>query len=185
MYSTLRKLILWTILAAIVVAIVLKIRKKKMENTKQELAYAGGGSTPSGNNTVINPAPVQPVTGGWISGKFGESRPGHIHSGVDVAVVKGTPVLSPWDGKVTKKWNDIVYGGGLSLLIKHDNGYTTGYCHLSSYPANIAVGTRVYRGDVVAFSGNTGRSTGPHLHFSLRTPNDLKVDPCKYGFDFK
>lgn len=181
MYSTLRKIILWTILAAIVVAIVLKIRKNKMENSEQELAYTGGNRP----QDLPDETPVQPVTG-RISGKFGESRPGHIHSGVDVAVVKGTPVQSPWNGKVTKKWNDITYGGGLSLLIKHDNGYTSGYCHLSSYPANIAVGTRVYRGDVVAYSGATGWSChGAHLHFSLRNPNDVKVNPEDYGFDFK
>ena len=187
MFSRRTKIIIWTILAAVLVAIILKIRKKKMKDSEQELSYTGGGITPAGHDQAADLNPIQPVTG-RISGTFGESRPGHTHKGVDVAVASGTPILSPWNGTIIDKWNDIRYGGGLSLKIKHDNGYTTGYCHLSSYPANIEVGTKVYAGDVVAYSGATGWScSGAHLHFSLcRTATPLqKIDPLVYGFDFK
>ena len=67
--------------------------------------------------------------------------------------------------------------GGNQLIIKHDNGYTTGYAHLAK--ALLKKGDKVKQGDIVALSGNTGKSTGPHLHFTLKDKTGNWMDPAK------
>ena len=115
-------------------------------------------------------APVLPVSG-RVSQGYSAS-----HRGVDIAVPAGTEVLAPWDGQVTKVWWDDKYGGGRSMLVKHPNGYTTGYAHLEGYHAG--TGDRVQQGQQIALSGNSGsHTTGPHLHFTLRNLAGVKIDP--------
>lgn len=127
------------------------------------------------NNTDPYSPQCQPVTGP-ISSPFGSSRPGHKHTGVDIAVPSGTPVRAPWPGTVTGVYFDATYGGGKTVIINHPNGYRTGYCHLSQY--RVAQGDTVQASQVIALSGNTGAaSTGPHLHFSLTNPQGAKIDP--------
>lgn len=119
---------------------------------------------------------VPPVSG-RISQAYSTS-----HRGVDIAVPAGTEVLCPWDGIVAKVWYDDTYGGGRSMLVKHDNGLTTGYAHLEGY--HFGSGDRVQQGQSIALSGNTGsHTTGPHLHFTLRNTAGTKIDPQDY-FDF-
>jgi murein DD-endopeptidase MepM/ murein hydrolase activator NlpD len=109
---------------------------------------------------------IRPVRIGWISAEFGEPRPEGIHGGTDIAVPVGTPVYAVADGIVSGVWD---YGGtGMSIHIIHIvNGarYTSAYQHLSRY--EVSVGQTVRRGDEIALSGNTGNSSGPHLHFTL------------------
>lgn len=120
---------------------------------------------PLKNSTTTNPLAGR-ISQGFHSG----------HTAVDIAVPVGTEICAPWDGRVIKLWDDTVHGGGLSLRIRHDNGYTTGYAHLSS--CLLALGDRVQQGQPVALSGNTGfHTTGPHLHFVLCTPAGKRIDP--------
>ena len=88
-----------------------------------------------------------------------------FHHGVDVAMPVGTPLTAPADGVVAHKG----YGksGGHTLIIQHVDNIHTVYYHLQK-ASHLAKGTRVEVGDVVAFVGNTGASTGPHLHFEVR-----------------
>ncbi|MFZ4414654.1 MAG: M23 family metallopeptidase, partial [Bacteroidales bacterium] len=86
-----------------------------------------------------------------------------------------TIVVSPADGKVTDVWNDTVFGGGLSMRIKHFNGYSTGYCHLSVQL--VKIGQLVKEGEQIAKVGSTGASTGPHLHFAVRNADGVNIDP--------
>lgn len=116
----------------------------------------------------------QPVAG-RVSSPFGTQRTGHTHSGTDIAVPVGTPVVAPWPGTVAGVYDDITYGGGLTVIVKHPNGYRTGYCHLSRQL--VSQGQQVGAGETLALSGNTGHSTGPHLHFSLTNPQGQKIDP--------
>lgn len=130
--------------------------------------------------------PLNPVVGP-ISSPFGPrtaptSGASTFHKGVDIALPIGTTVHAPWDSTVVKAWNDTAYGGGLSLKLKHPNGYTTGYCHLSKI--FVKAGNTLLQGDPVAETGNTGRSSGPHLHVSLIDPDGSKIDPETF-FDFK
>ena len=116
----------------------------------------------------------------WITSKFGgRNSPGGIgstnHKGVDIGTPMGTPVLAAKAGKVTwASWNG---GYGNCVIISHGKGNSTLYGHLSSY--NVKVGDSVSQGQVIAYSGNTGNSTGPHLHFGIKE-NDSWVDPLNY-----
>jgi len=88
-----------------------------------------------------------------------------FHNGIDVALPQGTPLTAGADGVVVKKGSG--GSGGNTLILKHAGGMHTVYYHLQR-PSHLAVGAPVKTGDVVAHSGNTGASTGPHLHFELR-----------------
>lgn len=104
-----------------------------------------------------------------------------FHSGVDIACEQATPIRAPLDGIVEDLWMDQKNGGGLSMRIKSGD-YVFGFCHLSG--AEVKKGERIQRGEIIAYSGGTpksygaGRSTGPHLHLTLRIEGDL-VDPVK------
>ena len=88
-----------------------------------------------------------------------------FHHGVDVALPVGTQLTAPADGVVAHKGKSV--SGGHTLILKHDNNLHTVYYHLQS-GSPLAVGQKVSTGDPIAKSGNTGASTGPHLHFELR-----------------
>ncbi len=99
-----------------------------------------------------------------------------MHSGVDYAAPMNTKVYASGDGTVTAaKW---VGGYGNYITIRHNSEYSTGYGHLKSYAKGIRPGIRVKQGQVIAYVGSTGRSTGPHLHFEV-IKNGKKVDPLK------
>jgi murein DD-endopeptidase MepM/ murein hydrolase activator NlpD len=94
------------------------------------------------------------------------------HTGIDLAVVVGTPVKATMDGKVISAgWNTQGYG---NLVIVENGAYKTYYAHLSSIP--VAVGDTVTAGELVGLSGSTGNSTGPHLHYEIRK-NNVPIDP--------
>jgi murein DD-endopeptidase MepM/ murein hydrolase activator NlpD len=105
-----------------------------------------------------------PVHGDYtISSPFGE-RWGVLHPGTDLAVPVGTPVYAANAGTVTLcRWNG---GYGNNVVIQHDDGVTSVYGHASKLLCRD--GEQVQAGDEIALSGNTGYSTGPHLHFELR-----------------
>jgi len=99
-----------------------------------------------------------------------EYHPGH--NGLDFGVVVGTPVETTMDGKVIYAgWNDQGYG---NLVIVENGEYRTYYAHLSSIP--VSVGEAVTAGSTIGLSGNTGNSTGPHLHYEIRR-NKIPIDP--------
>ena len=98
-----------------------------------------------------------------------------VHTGIDVAVREGTAVLATASGIVKYAgWDDIY---GYLLIIDHTNGYETIYGHNSSL--RVCPGELVNQADIVAFSGNTGRSTGPHLHYEIRKDGQ-PVDPTEF-----
>ena len=100
------------------------------------------------------------------------------HQGVDYAVPEGSRVFATADGTV----QDIITrqtAGGLTIVLTHSNGYRTEYQHLSQ--ALVRRGQRVRRGDIIAWSGNTGLSFAPHLHYEV-IYNGMRVDPIHYFF---
>jgi murein DD-endopeptidase len=122
--------------------------------------------------------PVAPGT--RVTSPFGwRSHPtlgrGQLHTGVDLAVPQGTPVTVTADGVVRRASEDAV--NGKVAIVDHGRGVTTAYCHASRLL--VAPGERVRAGDVVAESGNTGRSTGPHLHYQLELAHQ-PVDPFSF-----
>jgi murein DD-endopeptidase MepM/ murein hydrolase activator NlpD len=102
-------------------------------------------------------------TWGSITGAFNERRYGHYHKGLDIGNNIGTPINSTASGVVIfAGWHG---GYGRKLVIYHGFGYTTVYAHL--YKMNVGVGDEVEKGEVIATMGNTGNSTGPHLHYEV------------------
>jgi len=133
------------------------------------------------NLLACTPA-IRPAKG-WTSSKFGYrtspfTNRKEFHKGMDIAAPKGTPVTATADGIVT-------YAGKKGLLgnlvvINHGYGFVTRYGHNSKIL--IKRGDRVKRGDIVAEVGNTGRSTGPHVHYEVRL-NGVPVNPSNYIFN--
>lgn len=110
------------------------------------------------------------VINGRISSKFGLRKDPITgkdagHNGIDIACPVGTPVLSPCNGWVTEVRQNATEGIAV-ILRDDDREMRFGFCHLSK--ATLAVGTQVSKGDTIALSGNTGRSTGAHLHFTAK-----------------
>lgn len=121
-----------------------------------------------------HPKLLRPVPGPITSNYGNRYHNGamQFHNGIDIGVPVGTPIVSPLNGEVTSIYHNPK--GGNQLIITHDNGYQTGYAHLSSY--NVYVGQKVTRGQKIAYSGNTGNSTGPHLHFTVKK-NGNPINP--------
>ncbi|MFQ5399868.1 MAG: peptidoglycan DD-metalloendopeptidase family protein [Anaerolineae bacterium] len=98
------------------------------------------------------------------------------HPGIDVAVPEGSAIYAADTGTVTyASWN--TYGYGNLVVINHGNGYETFYAHLSGF--NVVPGQIVYQGSLIAASGDTGNSSGPHIHFEIRYNNN-RENPCWY-----
>lgn len=130
--------------------------------------------------TMIPPSYIKPISGGRLSSSFGSrSAPtagaSTYHKGVDWATPVGTAVCASSAGTVAKAgWGS---GYGYVVYINHPNGTQTRYGHLSKI--YVSVGQYVNQGDIIAASGNTGRSTGPHLHFEILV-NGVQVNPLSY-----
>lgn len=127
-------------------------------------------------NSAPNLWPVE----GQVTGSFGEridpfNGEGAFHSGVDIGSSFGSPIIAPADGVVT--FSSLLGGYGKAIMIDHGNGISTRYGHLSGYA--VTAGQSVHRGEVIGFVGESGRSTGPHLHYEVRI-NDTPVNPYKY-----
>jgi LysM repeat protein len=98
------------------------------------------------------------------------------HPGIDIALAEGTGVVASDTGTVTfAGWN--IYGYGNLIVVNHGNGYETFYAHLNGI--SVVPGQIVYQGSVIGTTGNTGNSSGPHIHFEVRA-NGVQDDPCWY-----
>lgn len=124
--------------------------------------------------TLIPPTFIKPISGGTFTSGFGY-RWGKLHAGIDWSTPVGTAVKASCGGTVIRAgW---YYGYGYCVEIRHSNGIVTRYGHLSQ--VLVSVGQTVTQGERVALSGNTGDSTGPHLHFETIV-NGSPVNPFNY-----
>lgn len=140
-------------------------QKEELNQIKSQLEvlYEWKFSVPSG----------YPVSGPISSG-FGW-RWRSFHSGVDIRAGIGTPVKATANGTVSYAgWKG---GYGLTIIVRHNFGFSTLYSHLSRI--SVKVGQRVERGSIIGYTGMTGSATGPHLHYEVRM-NDRPVDPKDY-----
>jgi hypothetical protein len=148
--------------------------------------------------------PIQPGAANSLSGGVGDLRPNHFHAGLDIRTGgrEGLDVHAAADGYIARM---AVFTGGYGnvIFIKHPNGLTTVYGHLKSLKDTLGIYLKeqqyqkktfeidlrfkpgqfpVKQGDVIAASGNTGGSGGPHLHFEIRDAHDNLINPLLYGF---
>jgi len=146
------------------------IEEKVLEAAVTEVVVKGTKELPktAATGTFITP------TRGYISSRYG-MRNGRMHRGLDIAASTGTAIKAADGGKVVYTGRRGAYGN--LVEIDHGNGYRTRYAHCSSI--NVRTGDRVYKGQVIAKVGNTGRSTGPHLHFEV-LKNGSNQNPAKY-----
>ncbi len=136
-------------------------------------------SSGKGTSIIASMPSIKPVEGD-ISSAFGMREHPILkrmlfHAGTDFSAPMGSRVIATADGTVL--YSGFEKGYGKQVIINHGNGYQTVYAHLSK--ALIRQGQHVRRGDVIAFSGNSGLSTGPHLHYEVRKDN-VVVNPSAF-----
>ncbi len=147
--------------------------------------------------------PIAPGQPGFLAGSMGELRPNHFHGGIDIKTGGGVnqPVYAAADGYVSRL-KQSSFGYGNVLYITHPNGLTTVYGHLNAFKGNVAAELlrrqyeqeryelelflpkdqySVKRGELVALSGNTGGSAGPHMHWEVRDAQDRQYNPLQWG----
>lgn len=127
-----------------------------------------------------------PIRQPWnITSGFGLRTPplggaSHFHAGVDIGCKVGTPLRSVWNGKVIAANQDPKANlGGKYIKVAHDDGTVASYLHLNDI--KVKVGQEVFRGQLLGYTGNTGNSTGPHLHFGIKQNNN-PVDPTTFKY---
>ncbi|MBN2070942.1 MAG: M23 family metallopeptidase [Candidatus Krumholzibacteriota bacterium] len=123
---------------------------------------------------------IRPLNGGFLSSRFGRRMDpfsGRIafHKGVDYFARSGTPLMSTADGVITMAKNN--GSMGLTIEVNHGNGFMTKYAHLSKIL--VKRGQRIKRGEIIGLVGNTGKSTGPHLHYEVIFRKTHR-DPLQY-----
>ncbi|MHC6203427.1 M23 family metallopeptidase [Breznakiellaceae bacterium SP9] len=127
---------------------------------------------------------IWPIKGGLgrVSMPFGQnlhpfSKQYYIHKGIDLSTYRqGDPIVATADGQIVSVEFD--QGGfGNNIIIRHKHGFYTRYAHMLSF--RVKAGQRVQQGEIIGFIGNTGLSTGPHLHYEVHIGSDV-VDPYKY-----
>ena len=165
------------------------------------LSYAGFSQENIPKDYFSNPLDIPLL----LSGNFGELRSNHFHSGLDIKTQQreGLPVYAPADGYV-KRIKVSHYGYGKALYLQHPNGYSSVYAHLQSYAGPIQQYVKehqynkesfeielfpesdvlpVKKGQIIAYSGNSGSSGGPHLHFEIRDGASRPMNPMLFGIE--
>ncbi|MEU0070918.1 M23 family metallopeptidase [Streptomyces sp. NPDC006332] len=151
--------------------------QERIDLKAQQVAQKKQAAAEAARKERLRPKYALPVAQHGLSAYFGQSGINwmSVHTGIDFPVSYGTTVMAATDGTVRTQWNS-AYGNMLILTAK--DGTETWYCHLSSY--RVSSGTTVQAGDPIAYSGNSGNSTGPHLHFEVRPGGGAAVDPLPW-----
>lgn len=153
------------------------------ESLVQETSFVELQESLSKKSSLLASTPSVVPAKGWHTSSYGRRVSpftGRVqtHNGMDIANRVGTTVISPADGIITKVKR--MPALGKMVEISHGYGMKTRYGHLSQ--AKVKVGQKIKRGDIIALMGNTGRSTGPHLHYEVLV-NGVNVNPNKYVLD--
>ena len=160
-----------------------KLDKLSAEATRQEQSLQELQAYFQDQKSLLASVPSVWPTRGWVTSDFGSRLDPYtservMHAGLDIAGPHGKEIVAPADGTVV--FAGLEGGYGNVLVVDHGYGIKTRYGHLSFI--KVKSGERVKRGDVVAALGNTGRSTGPHLHYEVRG-NGIAQNPRKFILD--
>ncbi|GAA2520282.1 M23 family metallopeptidase [Pilimelia columellifera] len=149
------------------------VTAKTTAKTPRPVAKAAKPAVRTVRARTVNRGYAHPMPGAAVTSCFGQ-RWGTLHAGIDFAKPSGTPIQSVKAGRVVAAgWN---YGGyGISVMVKHDDGYLTHYAHMSRKA--VQAGQRVAAGQTLGYEGSTGDSTGPHLHFEVHKGMWNQVNP--------
>lgn len=160
-----------------------EINEIDQASRNQNESFSSIFSQLEGKRNLLAATPsIRPVKG-WVSSRFGyrtspfTSRR-EFHRGLDIATHAGTPIIAPADGLITYSGKKGLMGN--MITIEHGFGLVTRYGHIQKLLKKKR--DRVKRGETIALVGNTGRSTGPHLHYEVRL-NGVAVNPTKYFFN--
>ncbi|HWU43290.1 MAG TPA: M23 family metallopeptidase [Bdellovibrio sp.] len=164
-------------------SLVIRIEKAVKETQLKEQSVIDLWEGLSERQSLLSATPNVKPAKGWLTSRFGYrvspfSGKSVLHAGLDIAAAPGSPVYAPADGVVTFASYDEGYGKLVS--VDHGYGVSTRFGHMSQI--YVQVGQRVTKWDVLGAVGNTGRSTGPHLHYEVRI-NGTPVDPINYILD--
>lgn len=126
-----------------------------------------------------------PINGARITSGFGKRKHpilgySKMHKGVDFGAPTGTPIYAAGDGKIVELGRKGGYGN--YIRVRHNETYQTAYAHISRFAKSMRNGTKVRQGQVIAYVGTTGRSTGPHLHFEV-LKNGAQINPQNAKFN--
>lgn len=163
-----------------VASLSIRLDKLKKESSLKEQNIIHLWESLSHRQSLLRAIPSIKPTRGWETSKFGyrkspfTGRPA-MHNGLDLAAPPGTPIYAAADGVIAYAGYDAGYGKLISL--DHGYGTVTRYGHVSKI--YVSVGQKIRRGEVIGAVGNTGRSTGPHLHYEVRV-NNVPMDPKNY-----
>lgn len=151
--------------------------QERIDLKAQQAAEKRKAAEEAARKERLRPKFAVPVAQHGLSAYFGQSGINwmSVHTGIDFPVSYGTTVMAATDGTVRTQWNS-AYGN--MMIVTAKDGTETWYCHLSSY--RVASGTTVKAGDPIAYSGNSGNSTGPHLHFEVRPGGGSAIDPLSW-----
>ena len=163
----------------------------QVQYAPQNAGLSGGTPTPApfkfqriqgGMGSLILPTKVPYNKDSMIAwGNMGEWRGNRAHAGEDVAMPVGTPLIALMKGKVKDVWGEHEGGAaGAAVVVEYEDGSEHKYFHLQTTP-NLAVGAPIMPGQVIGKSGNTGRSTGPHLHWEVRDRAGNNLGPYKWS----
>jgi murein DD-endopeptidase MepM/ murein hydrolase activator NlpD len=151
--------------------------QERIDLKAQQAAEKQKAAAEAARKERLRPKFALPVEQKGLSAYYGQAGINwmSVHTGVDFPVSYGTTVLAATDGTVRTQWNS-AYGN--MIIVTAKDGTETWYCHLSTY--KVASGTVVKAGDPIAYSGNSGNSTGPHLHFEVRPGGGSAIDPLPW-----
>lgn len=156
------------------------LKQLNVEAKLEEVSQKEIIQTLRGSEEILQYTPTTWPTSGWITSPFGwRTSPftgkREFHKGIDISTPKGTPIYAPANGKILHTGRDEAFG--LNVKIIHNNSLSTRFAHMQRIA--IKSGQNISRGDIIGYVGETGRTTGPHLHYEVRL-NGVPVNPMRY-----
>ncbi len=156
------------------------IEKLKNEANEREKSFNELLAFLNEQKSILASTPSLWPVQGWVTSGFGSRRSPfgsgiEFHKGIDISTRYGKAIVAPADGFVVRSGYEPMDGN--AVRIEHGHGFSTAYLHLSKIA--IAQGERIKKGQVIGYVGDSGRSTGPHLHYSVYV-NNVPVNPVKY-----